>query len=557
MFSNGMAEANATEVRLKHLPSAAVKQLVEFAYTSKLSLNSRTVLDIFESANMLQFITAMKFCETFLQEQITVQNCSQFMLYAERFYCMALYAKGRLCAAQNFKEVSMSEDYLRLPVTNMLHLLQESNLDMEYEEHVYEAMMRWLNFDKDERVHCYGDLFHCIRLNFISRWYLDTVIAHDGMLEKCKAAQIRIKQLKKHGEQDGRDYRTSVFSSHDAPHQEVPWQLPPSRKNTGMTEKIIFLQSHSTKGQSELILFDPVNNSWSKTNTPCPLASGAATLECYGDGLLVMGGWSPNRCLGQRGVISTVCEYKVMTIFPTLWYSGEHPTGLARYLHSSIVVGKYLYIIGGLDETQNLQATMYVSDTEQRYRYNVLPRMPAAACRPAVAHFNGNIYVFGGYCKDGSPLNFVQSYDIMRRKWKELPSMLCLNIACQYAVCIDCIIYLFCADIADSERHPRIESSTFGHGQPTKYFDTIKAFDPINGLWTNLYSFNSPRSGEFCLTTLCDKIYITGGLVNGEQNKMIDCYDPVTNKVERVGEALENNLVLCTTMKVMHENFGL
>ncbi len=42
--------------------------------------------------------------------------------------------------------------------------------------------------------------------------------------------------------------------------------------------------------------------------------------------------------------------------------------GISRYLHSSVVVGSRLYVIGGLDETQSLQATMYVADPNNKYQ---------------------------------------------------------------------------------------------------------------------------------------------------------------------------------------------
>ncbi len=70
----------------------------------------------------------------------------------------------------------------------------------------------------------------------------------------------------------------------------------------------------------------------------------------------------------QRGAVNTVHEFKRMTIFPTLLYVGAHQMGISRYLHSSVVVGSNLYILGGLDETQSLQATMYVTDQNNKYQ---------------------------------------------------------------------------------------------------------------------------------------------------------------------------------------------
>ena len=53
---------------------------------------------------------------------------------------------------------------------------------MEYEEHVYEAMKAWVTFDPALRLPLLPELFKCIRLNFVSRWYLIEVISKDPLL---------------------------------------------------------------------------------------------------------------------------------------------------------------------------------------------------------------------------------------------------------------------------------------------------------------------------------------------------------------------------------------
>ena len=46
--------------------------------------------------------------------------------------------------------------------------------------------------------------------------------------------------------------------------------------------------------------------------------------------------------------------------------------GISRYLHSTVVVGTKLYVVGGLDETQSLQATMYVADPNNKYQVSII-----------------------------------------------------------------------------------------------------------------------------------------------------------------------------------------
>lgn len=277
MFSNGMTEANATEVTLNDVTPCALKYLIEFAYTSKLLVSCDHALDIFEAADMFQFPTAKVFCEDFLADQITSNNCLNFMLYADAYSCERLYEKAKLCAAKYFKVLCTQQRFLELPGCHVLRLLKEDNIEMEYEEHVYEAMKRWVNFDPRERLNMIPELFKCIRLNFVSRWYLIEVISKDPLLVTSDEARTIMQRAKDQLLAQGHTY-------------EIPWQLPPSRKCTGMTEKIIYLNTHDPNpGEAEILLFDVVNKSWSSTSRPSPFASEMSTCCTLGDALLVIG----------------------------------------------------------------------------------------------------------------------------------------------------------------------------------------------------------------------------------------------------------------------------
>ena len=295
------------QVRLNDISAGAVKALIEFAYTSKLVVTDDSALDIFEAADMLQFPTAKSFCQQFLADQINPENCLHFMLYADAYSCEMLYEKAKLVAASYFKIVSASYDYFNLPANHVAAILKEDNIDMEYEEHVYEAMRKWIMFNPEQRHKYLPELFSCIRLNFVSRWYLIEVIGRDDMVGASAEAGQIMQRAKDQLLAQGHTY-------------EIPWQLPPSRKSTGMTEKIVFINTHDpNQGESEIYFFDVINKSWSTTSKPTPFASEMSTCESIGDALLIVGGWN-NGCatMMQRGAVGTVNQFKRMTIFPTL-----------------------------------------------------------------------------------------------------------------------------------------------------------------------------------------------------------------------------------------------
>ena len=549
MFSNGMTEASASEVTLKDVTSRAVKNLVEFAYTSQLNISVESALDTFEAADMLQFPTARLFCQQYLCEQVEVHNCLNFLLYADAYSSEPLYEKAKTCAACCFKAVSPTEGFLKLPVQHVVAILREDNIEMEYEEHVFEAMRNWVLHEVSSRRRYIPELLKCIRLNFLSRWYLIEIICKDDLIVNSEEALEVVEKAKDQLLAQGHTY-------------DIPWQLPPSRKSTGMTEKIIYLNTHDPlPGVSEIYLFDVVNKSWSTTSQPCPHASSMSTCDTLGDSLLIIGGWNANvTAMNQKGAaLNTIHEFKAMTIFPTLWYVGTHSISISRYLHSSIVVGDRLYIIGGLDETQSLQATVFASDRDKLPHLEVCPRMLYPVCRPAVSQYDDRIYVFGGSLKDGSLVPYIQLYDIQREKWSELPPPVGgLHLAYQYAACIQSCMYVFCGDMGNAEAAVgKSDSPLLGHAQPPKLLDRVYLFNPISLRWQDVCRFPEARTGSFTLTTMGGKVYITGGVKSGASCCTVDCFDPVTLSVESVGNCREGCLSLSSKMKVMHENFGL
>ena len=153
------------------------------------------------------------------------------MVYADAFSSEQLYAKAKLCAAQSFKQQCKSSAYLELPLSHVTELLSEDCLELEYEEHVYEAMKSWLLHDTRARKQFIAEIFKCVRLNYVSRWFLIEKISKDTLLAEVPVAQDLISSAKDQLLAQGHTY-------------EIPWLLPRSRIRTGLTRKIVFIGTH-------------------------------------------------------------------------------------------------------------------------------------------------------------------------------------------------------------------------------------------------------------------------------------------------------------------------
>ena len=75
MFTTNMLESKSFEVELKDAELDMTEQLVEFAYTARISVNSNNVPSLLDAANKYQIEPVKKMCVDFLKEQVNASNC--------------------------------------------------------------------------------------------------------------------------------------------------------------------------------------------------------------------------------------------------------------------------------------------------------------------------------------------------------------------------------------------------------------------------------------------------------------------------------------------------
>ena len=203
----------------------------------------------------------------------------------------------------------------------------------------------------------------------------------------------------------------------------------------------------------------------------------------------------------------------------------------------------------------SVQATVYVTDAASNYHFESCSRMLYALSRAAVVHHSERLYVFGGYDGGGTARRALQSFDMNTGQWTEVTSSVDdVPMSCQYAVCIDELIYVVTGEATSGGR----PDATTGSVVKRRCADSLYTFNPRTLQWCHLARLpEPPHTGSFCATTLGGRIYLTGGLRGGRPYFAVDCFNVADNTVETVGNTAEGSLSLCSTIRVMHENFGL
>ena len=168
MFTSGMKESESGEVDLGEIPSNAVQDLVDFAYSSSLSLSYTSALQLTSAADMLQFSEVKQVCCDFLCSCLTPANCLELLHVADTYSCPELNRAASLCRNLNFVAVSEQEDFLELSLEHLEECLSSNHLCVSGEEEVVvEAALRWLDHDAGSRSRHAPRVLGCVRLSLL------------------------------------------------------------------------------------------------------------------------------------------------------------------------------------------------------------------------------------------------------------------------------------------------------------------------------------------------------------------------------------------------------
>lgn len=136
------------------------------------------------------------------------------------------------------------------------------------------------------------------------------------------------------------------------------------------------------------------------------------------------------------------------------------------------------------------------------------PRM-AAAC----AVVEGNVYVIGGFAKNGKSISVIKKYDPSADKWASSASMPTPR-GMASAVTIDGRIYVL------------------GGRNESGIIDAVEVYDPARNSWETVTSMPQARWNHM-VAEVQGKIYVIGGIVGtGDSRRSIDTveiYDPTEN----------------------------
>ncbi|XP_028855221.1 kelch repeat and BTB domain-containing protein 8 isoform X1 [Denticeps clupeoides] len=176
MFTSGLTESSQREVRIVGVEHESMHLVLDYAYTSRVTLTESNVQALFTAASIFQIPALQDQCAHFMVSRLDPQNCIGVFMFADAYGHQELRERSQDYIRKKFLCVAGEQEFLHLTQDQLVRILDHDDLNVEKEEHVYESIVRWLEHDRGRREAHLAEVFsRCVRLPLLDETFRDRI----------------------------------------------------------------------------------------------------------------------------------------------------------------------------------------------------------------------------------------------------------------------------------------------------------------------------------------------------------------------------------------------
>ncbi|XP_055344670.1 kelch-like protein 7 [Paramacrobiotus metropolitanus] len=165
VFSLNWKESSEPEYKLKP-EQHRQPHVKKFAYTMNLSLSDDSVVPILIAAQFLQMTPAARMCWDYVEKRMCLANCLAVHTLASQHHNPRLGDAALCMIYPHFLRFSHSHDFLQMDAQQLTALIASDDVEVFSEDHVLDAVLRRLNYDRPGRLAHAQTVLHMVRVAF-------------------------------------------------------------------------------------------------------------------------------------------------------------------------------------------------------------------------------------------------------------------------------------------------------------------------------------------------------------------------------------------------------
>ncbi|XP_078589204.1 kelch-like protein 24 [Branchiostoma floridae x Branchiostoma japonicum] len=422
MFCNGHRESKEHKVTIQEASASALQLLVDYAYTSKVTITEDNAVELMEGASFFQVPPVSDACTKFLSVNLSIKNCMKMVIIGGILNPI-LEADALSYAIKEFVAASQTAEFLDLTKDQLIKLISSDNISAS-EETVYTSVLKWINHDTRKRKKEMRELMELVRFPWMDKMYFIQKVQTDKILCKCCPDIV------------------SEALMYQAFPGEIQSPRTRPRHASGLREAVVVIGGTERSGNppvdsNDILMthsYTPSSTSWvsmSRMKRTNDFGFAVAVLGTSDIMVSVGGVQCRDVRLYQAGLDSwsrlapmntgrdyhklAVVQGKVYAIGGRISCSPLHlaasvevydrslnkwaegvPLPQPRYWHAAAVLDGSIYVIGGRDAENNTTSTVYrFNPGDLDTQWCTLSDMPQKGCAIAASALNGSIYVAG------------------------------------------------------------------------------------------------------------------------------------------------------------------
>ncbi|XP_038019006.1 kelch-like protein 10 isoform X3 [Motacilla alba alba] len=442
--------------------------IINYAYTGTVPITEDNVESLLAAADQFNVMGIVSLCCEFLSSRLCFENCIGICRLTDYYHCPDLRAAACVYILHHFEEVSqVSEEFLDLSAEELAHIIEKDELNVRREEAVFEAVLRWIAHDPQNRRQHIACLLS--KVGAAQLWSCPQRLPRGkpsvSVLQPPPCLfQVRLALL-----------QSDYFMNNVKAHEYV-------KDNANCKDLIISALSEiydlNSYGQSSSVNANPL------TRPRLPYAI-----------LFAIGGWSGG------GATSAIETYDGRTDkWLNIPWEQESPVAY----HGSAYLKGHVYVIGGFDGTDYFNIVKRFDPLQKTWQ-QVAP-MHSRRCYVSVTVVDNFIYAMGGF--DGyMRLNTAERYDPDTNQWTLITPM--------HEQRSDASATTLNGKVGGFDGNSRLQS--------------VEAYNPIANAWHAVPSMLNPRS-NFGIEVMDGLLFVVGGFNGFSTTVATECYEEDTNE---------------------------
>ncbi|XP_035688884.1 kelch repeat and BTB domain-containing protein 8-like [Branchiostoma floridae] len=183
MFTSDMAESRQKTVVLQGLDADMLGEILSYIYSGTLHVFLDKVQPLYQAADLLQLDYVRDTCSSYMAMNVERSTCVELYKFADVFSVDIVQNRCLQLIHRNFVEIAFSKEFSSLSVNQLTEIISHDELDAKVETTVWEAVVRWVQHSREDRLHHLPSILQYIRFNLLTSDDTAAILVHNLVRE--------------------------------------------------------------------------------------------------------------------------------------------------------------------------------------------------------------------------------------------------------------------------------------------------------------------------------------------------------------------------------------